>query len=357
MSAARRSVRCVTTLSPPLGASPGPLSPTPRSLDSPALVEQLLAQTRGEHPALAGAGEREQLLAATWLAGHRSPATRAAYAKDLAGWLDWLGGHHLDVLTARTLHVQLFTRTQLDTGAAPASVNRRLAALSGFYAHCAEHGLREGNPTSGVRRAEVDPDHTATVGLSREQARALLAAAETDRGRQRYRSAAAVRLLVCNGLRVAEVTGADLGDLGHDRGHRVLLLTRKGGRRAAAALAPATTIALDRYLEHRATTLGLQPGELIRRQGPLLATGSGGRLDQAALWRLVRRLARAAGIPSWPALSPHSLRHTAITLALDAGASLRDVQDYAGHADPRTTRRYDKSRELHQMSENPQVAC
>lgn len=58
-----------------------------------------------------------------------------------------------------------------------------------------------------------------------------------------------------------------------------------------------------------------------------------------------RRLARAAGIEAWDRLSPHSLRHAAITLALDAGASLRDVQDYAGHKDPRTTRRYDHSRD------------
>jgi site-specific recombinase XerD len=84
--------------------------------------------------------------------------------------------------------------------------------------------------------------------------------------------------------------------------------------------------------------------------GPLLATRTGGRLDQAAIWHLVRRLACAAGIEAWAALSPHSLRHTAITLALDAGASLRDVQDFAGHRDPRTTRRYDRSR--HSLDRN-----
>jgi integrase len=50
---------------------------------------------------------------------------------------------------------------------------------------------------------------------------------------------------------------------------------------------------------------------------------------------------KAAGIPSWAQLSVHSLRHTGITLALDAGATLREVQDYAGHRDPRTTRRYE----------------
>ena len=43
-------------------------------------------------------------------------------------------------------------------------------------------------------------------------------------------------------------------------------------------------------------------------------------------------------------MTPHVLRHAAITLALDAGATLRDVQDFAGHADPRTTRRYDHAR-------------
>ena len=77
----------------------------------------------------------------------------------------------------------------------------------------------------------------------------------------------------------------------------------------------------------------------------MLATAIGGRLRQGHLWELVCRLARAAGIKTWDQLSPHSLRHSAITLALDAGASLRDVQDYAGHRDPRTTRRYGHSRD------------
>ena len=79
--------------------------------------------------------------------------------------------------------------------------------------------------------------------------------------------------------------------------------------------------------------------------GPLLATASGGRLRQGHLWDLVRRLARDAGIEAWDQLSPHCLRHSAITFALDAGATVRDVQDYAGHKDPRTTRRYDHTRD------------
>lgn len=62
--------------------------------------------------------------------------------------------------------------------------------------------------------------------------------------------------------------------------------------------------------------------------------------------RLIRRLARRAGLASASALSPHSLRHTAITEILDAtGGDLRRAQDFACHADPRTTRRYDRRRD------------
>lgn len=56
----------------------------------------------------------------------------------------------------------------------------------------------------------------------------------------------------------------------------------------------------------------------------------------------MRRLAKAAGIAK--VVSPHSARHGFVTTALDAGVSLRDVQDAAGHSDPRTTRRHDRGR-------------
>jgi integrase/recombinase XerD len=102
-------------------------------------------------------------------------------------------------------------------------------------------------------------------------------------------------------------------------------------------------VALDAYLAARTERAGAADWRHLG--GPLLATATGGRLRQGHLWELVRRLARATGVGAWEQLSPHSLRHSAITFALDVGASLRDMQDYAGHKDPRTTRRYDHSRD------------
>ena len=152
-----------------------------------------------------------------------------------------------------------------------------------------------------------------------------------------------VGLLLHNAARVAEACAAGIAGLGEDCGHRVIRVARKGARKVKIPLTAATVAALDAYLADRAQRVGA--GEWRQLTGPLLATAAGGRLRQGHLWELVRRLARTAGAGGWEQLSPHSLRHSAITFALDAGASLRDVQDYAGHKDPRTTRRYDHSRD------------
>ena len=65
-------------------------------------------------------------------------------------------------------------------------------------------------------------------------------------------------------------------------------------------------------------------------------------LIPGAAGRVVRRIARRAGITK--RVGPHTLRHAFITAALDAGVPLRDVQEAASHADPRTTMRYDRAR-------------
>ena len=322
---------------------PAPVSAAAPGAGPAAVAAELVGRVRAELPVVGGLGEPDQLLVSAWLTGLRSARTRRAYAADVTAWLGWLAGRGTGALAAVRVHVDLWAATQLDAGAAASSVRRRLSALSSFYRYCAAQDLIGRVPTEGVDRPVVDPDYTATVGLDRDQARALVAAADADTGAQALRTAAVVRLLLHNALRVDEACAADVTDLGEDCGHRVLRVVRKGARKAKIPLTPATVAALDAYLAARADRAGL--AEWRQLTGPLLATAAGGRLRQGHLWELVRRLARAAGVGAWEELSPHSLRHSAITFALDAGAPLRDVQDYAGHKDPRTTRRYDHSRD------------
>lgn len=74
----------------------------------------------------------------------------------------------------------------------------------------------------------------------------------------------------------------------------------------------------------------------------MLRPVSGMPVDRRDCYRMVARIAKVAGIPRH--ISPHSLRHAAITNALDAGVPLCDAQILARHADPRTTEHYDRAR-------------
>ena len=75
----------------------------------------------------------------------------------------------------------------------------------------------------------------------------------------------------------------------------------------------------------------------------MFLAADGRRLDRHGAGRIVRKVARRAAIGK--TVTPHTLRHAFITAALDAGVPLRDVQEAASHADPRTTTiRYDRAR-------------
>ena len=201
----------------------------------------------------------------------------------------------------------------------------RLSTLASFYHYCVAEDLVTRDPSANVRRPKVDYE-SRTLGLDRNELGALLVQA----GLGTPRDHTLVTLLAMNGLRISEALNADIEDLDTERGHRTLRIVRKGGKHVTVPLAPRTARALDLYIGERSS-------------GPIFVTGEGRRMDRGAADRVVKRLARRAGIGK--EISPHSLRHTFITLALDAGVALRDVQEAASHADPRTTMRYDHGRQ------------
>jgi integrase/recombinase XerD len=192
--------------------------------------------------------------------------------------------------------------------------------VAGFYKYAVEEELLDHSPAAHVRRPRLDYESHAT-GLDRNELGAMLVAAGSGPSGDH----ALISLLALNGLRVSEAAGADIGALGHERGHRTLVITRKGGKVVTIPLAPRTARAI---------------GE--RCDGPIFLTADGRRLDRHGAGRIVRRVARRAGIAK--PVGPHTLRHAFITAALDAGVALRDVQEAASHADPRTTMRYDRAR-------------
>jgi site-specific recombinase XerD len=265
----------------------------------------------------------EQLALAGFLAGYGGP-TRDAYTLDLRQYVAWCTEHRVSVFGARRADIECFARHLEVLGRARATIARRLCTVACFYRYAEQEGLIATSPAAHVRRPRLDYESHAT-GLDRNEVGGMLVAA----GLGGARDHALVSLLALNGLRVSEAIGADIEDLGLERGHRTLTVRRKGGKVVTVPLAPRTARAID-----------LAVGE--RCEGPIFAGANGRRIDRHAAGRIVRRIARRAGIAK--RVGPHTLRHAFITAALDAGVPLRDVQEAASHADPRTTMRYDRAR-------------
>lgn len=263
-------------------------------------------------------------LVSDYLVGY-SGNTAKAYYRDLSCWQAWLAEAGIDLLAVTRANVDTYARHLEALGRTPSTVARRLSTVSGLYAYAVAEGILDRNPVAHVRRPKVSQE-SQTLGLRALEARALIDAA----ARHGARSEALVRFLLISACRIEEALSLDVTDLGVDGGHRVARIRAKGGKIRSVPLASAAD-AFDALVAGRT-------------EGPVFVTSTGGRWTQSGAFRTVQALALHAGIREANRVTPHSLRHTAITAALDAGAASRDVQDFAGHADPRMTARYDRAR-------------
>jgi site-specific recombinase XerD len=248
--------------------------------------------------------ESERLALAGSLAGYRG-LTREAYTLDLRQFSGWCRARSLPLFSVRRADIETFARELEAGGRARATVTRRLCTIAGFYKYAVEEELLEHSPAAHVRRPRLDYESQATA-LDRNELGALLVAAGLGPPAEH----ALISLLALNGLRVSEATGADIEHLGLERGHRTLVITRKGGKVVTIPLAPRTARAIDLAIGERAG-------------GPLFTAADGRRLDRHGAARVVRRVTRRAGITKH--VGPHTLRHAFITAALDAGVPLRFV--------------------------------
>ena len=158
------------------------------------------------------------------LAGYRG-LTREAYALDLRQFTSWCRARSLSLFAVRRADIEGFGRDLEARGRAWATVTRRLCTIAGFYKYAVEEELLEHSPAAHVRRPRVDYESHA-VALDRNELGAILVAAGLGPPCEH----ALISLLALNGLRVSEATGADIEQLGQERGHRTLTITRRAAR-------------------------------------------------------------------------------------------------------------------------------
>lgn len=304
-------------------------------------------------PALAGTDDHELNRAtAGWLLSVASEHTREAYQADLGRLLVFLADHGVPPRRTERGHIDAWIRQMEATptryGRPPAvsTVGRRVSAAASWFDYLVDAGLVAKNPVHKRSRPRVSNDST-TVALDTVEGKQFSAAAlarTADGYVEDARVRAVLMILLTLGIRVGELADLTVASLGFSRGHITLRVTGKGRKTRILAVPPPAIRAISSHLADRARAAGCAREDLPADL-PLIERGASGLLTDKAVARMIQRVARRAGIESWRDLSAHSLRHTNITAALEAGAALTAVQDSAGHADPRTTRRYDHARQ------------
>jgi site-specific recombinase XerD len=269
-----------------------------------------------------------------WLAQAHMPLTCAAYRTALRRYLIWCQKSEIAPLAARSSDVAAYRDALSAAGYHPQSIRLNLSALRAFYSWARDEGLQIAHPVEGVRVLGARAATTAhkRSRLSAEEVRRLLSTCNADPAGSRDR--AMLSLMLYCALRMIELQRAEVGDLERREGESLLWVWGKGrsGPDEYVVLPAPAEEALQAWL-------GLRP----RAGGALfisLSPRSYGRpLGLAYVRKMIRARYRRAGIAD-PHITPHSLRDTAISAAIDGGATPLQAQAMARHGDVRTTLGY-----------------
>lgn len=258
----------------------------------------------------------------SFLARYPEP-TRYLYRIHIRHWWEWCESHGVDPIAAKRGHIEAFGRHLIEElGRKPQTVRGKLTAIRVFYKYAYLDGMIDNDPSQHITRPKIPFVSTSKALTRPELADVLRLARDGD-----PHTLAMIMLLSLNLLRIGETLSINCDHLDHQRGYRTLFLPhRKGGRQQTQSLSIPTAWAIEACRGDRT-------------EGPLLLGRDGERLKVGSARRRIARLVADAGIRK--RITPHSLRHTGVTLALDAGASQHDLVTLAGWASPEMLGYYD----------------
>ena len=260
-----------------------------------------------------------------------SPKTVETYKKALRQFFNYLGLH--GIRQPQREDVLAFRDDLKASGLKPTTVQNYITATRIFFKWTEQEGLYP-NIAEHVKGAKLDKNHKKDYLTSR-QAKEVLAGVQTD-SEEGLRNYAILSLMVTGGLRTIEVSRADVGDLRTVGENTVLFVQGKGREEKTEYIKISAPVekAIRSYLKAR---------ENVEEGQPLFTSTSnnsrGKRITTRTVSAIVKNALKNAGYDS-ARLTAHSLRHTAITLALLAGREITEVQQFARHANLNTTMIY-----------------
>lgn len=299
----------------------------------------------------------DQIAAAcqAWLLKSPSLDTRSNYERDVKQFLAFTGirGDEPEKLASvRPEHVAAWRDDMTARKLTNSSIRRKMTALRSLFSYLQSYGYTGKNPAHGdLAAAPAAPRDGKTVGLTPQDCRRLLDApsAETPTG---IRDRAIFGILAYTGCRVGELTRLKVASCKSDGVHRVLEIHGKGGKERLVPLNPEAAERLEAWLD----IAGIRDdseGALFRPANAARGNGTKGFAERPITRRAVQKLVEGYvwRLKLDPNVTVHSFRVTALTTAREADCDIIDLQDFAGHADPRTTLTYIRSRD--RLSKSP----
>lgn len=283
--------------------------------------------------------------------GGASGDTIVTYWTQVKQYLEWCRASQLDPRAATRETIKIYRWWLLEQrGYKSNTIAIKLTAVSRLYDAAMEYGLMSSNPAWGIKPPSESIDPAARITyLEQGEATVLLqSVGQPDSGAspdprlrlKTLRDKLLLGVMTLEGARTVEMHRLNIGDVVR-QGQNVGLKVSSKRHTRVVPLTPQLAQGLELYL-----TMLRGSGFESMVASPLLINlsnyGRGERLSRRGIRQVVDKYLQAANLKylAGRTLSAHSLRHTAGTLALRNGASLRQVQDLLGHADPRTTAIY-----------------
>jgi site-specific recombinase XerD len=277
-----------------------------------------------------------------FIASIRNRNTRRSYARQARLFLSWCEHRGVkDVRDIRTEHVAAYVETMTRSSLEPASVKQALSSLRMLFDWLVVHQVVRSNPAAAVRGPKLSVSEGKTPNLPAEEVAVLIESIPTD-SLVGLRDRALIGLMAYTFARVGAALAMNVGDYYPEGKQWSVRLREKGGKRKQIAVHHV----LEGYMDSYLAASGLS--EL--KGTPLFRTARGktgvlteNRMTQPDAWSMLQRRAKKAGITTQ--ICNHSWRATGITVFLENGGAIEMAQYMAGHADPRTTKLYDRRRQ------------
>ena len=255
-----------------------------------------------------------------------SKETCKNYRRDIDALQSWCDETGIEQWTELdTEHVRSYSAACFRRGLSARSIQRRLSAARTFFRYL----LREKHVTHNPVQSVSAPKGAKRLPENLDADRMARLLEIPGDGPLVDRDRAILELLYSSGLRLAELTDLDLGDV--DMQDATVRVTGKGNKDRVVPVGSRALQALTRWHKSRAAMAG--PDEPA-----LFVSNRGTRLSRRSVQARVDHWARRQGIDS--KVYPHLFRHSFATHLLESSHDLRGVQELLGHANISTTQVY-----------------